>query len=212
LHSNLGGHCMSLRAKGAPAGRKGTLKSVVRPFLIIFSAVLAFFGSVAVNAQNGSPVAPGRPQTPKQVNPEPSNELTLETPKSPLATEDVPVQNAFEVAVPAQDYTATAYSLNGRTASGEHVRRGIIAADPRVLPLGSVVKLHAGSYTGIYHVKDTGGKIKGRRIDIYMPSTTEARRFGRQAVRIEVLRRTRPTGGKSTVQAIPASKKKPVRQ
>lgn len=203
---------MSLRAQGAPAGRKGTLKSVFRPFLIICSSLLAFFGGVAVNAQNGSPVATGKPQTPKQGNSEPSNELTLETPKSPLATEDVPVQNAYEVAVPARDFTATAYSLSGRTASGEYVRRGIIAADPRVLPLGSVVKVHAGSYTGIYHVKDTGGKIKGRRIDIYMPSTVEARRFGRQAVRIEVLRRNRPAGGKSTVQAVPASKKKPVRQ
>ena len=81
-------------------------------------------------------------------------------------------------------FVATAYCLRGRTASGSRVRNGIIAADPRVLRLGSRVNLGAGSYSGNYVVADTGGKIKGKRIDIWMASCAEARRFGRRTVTV----------------------------
>jgi len=81
-------------------------------------------------------------------------------------------------------FTATAYCLKGRTAMGHGVRRGIIAADPRVLRLGSRVNLGAGAYSGQYLVSDTGGKIKGRKIDIWVASCSEARRFGRRTVSI----------------------------
>jgi 3D (Asp-Asp-Asp) domain-containing protein len=84
----------------------------------------------------------------------------------------------------AGTYTATAYCLKGRTAMGHGVRRGIIAADPRVLKLGSKVSLNGGGYTGQYLVSDTGGKIKGRKIDIWVASCAEARKFGRRTVSI----------------------------
>ena len=93
---------------------------------------------------------------------------------------------------PAVTYTATAYSLRGRTATGGSVRRGIIAADRRVLPLGTRVRLEAGSYSGEYLVADTGGAVRGRKIDIWVPQTSEAMRFGRRPVRLTVLTRTRP--------------------
>lgn len=99
--------------------------------------------------------------------------------------------------VPATHYVATAYSLRGRTASGRMVSKGLIAADPRVLPLGSRVKLEAGGYSGEYLVADTGGMIKGKRIDIWIPSSREAMRFGRRKVKLTVLsypqRRARKT-------------------
>ena len=67
-------------------------------------------------------------------------------------------------------------------------RRGIVAADPDVLPLGSRVQISdAGSYDGEYVVADTGRKIQGRRIDIYLPDHREARRFGKKRVRVRVL-------------------------
>ena len=85
---------------------------------------------------------------------------------------------------------ATAYTGHGRTASGKPVRRGMVAADRRVLPLGTKVRLkNAGQYSGVYRVEDTGGKIRGRKIDIYMPSRRAAKRFGRQTVKVEVLTR-----------------------
>ena len=87
-------------------------------------------------------------------------------------------------AVSKGSFTATAYCLKGRTALGHGVRRGIIAADPRILKLGSNVNLGAGSYSGNYLVSDTGGRIKGRKIDIWVPSCSEARRFGRRTITI----------------------------
>ncbi|HLM55482.1 MAG TPA: hypothetical protein VK422_05095, partial [Pyrinomonadaceae bacterium] len=53
-----------------------------------------------------------------------------------------------QLKVPTLTFTATAYSLRGRTASGRGVARGIIAADRRVLPLGTRVRIDAGNYTG----------------------------------------------------------------
>ena len=84
-------------------------------------------------------------------------------------------------------YVATAYSLRGRTASGRYVSKGIIAADPRVLPLGSRVRLEAGPWSGEYLVADTGGVIRGRKIDIWTPTSREAMRFGRRTVKLTVL-------------------------
>ncbi len=81
-------------------------------------------------------------------------------------------------------FTATAYCLRGRTAMGHGVRRGIIAADPRVLKLGSNIVVSGGGYSGTYLVSDTGGKIKGNRLDIWMPSCAEARKFGRRTVQV----------------------------
>lgn len=89
--------------------------------------------------------------------------------------------------VPPVAYVATAYSLRGKTASGRMVGRGLIAADPRVLPLGSRVRLDHPGYSGEYLVADTGGMIRGRRIDIWIPSTREAMRFGRRTVKLTVL-------------------------
>ena len=97
-----------------------------------------------------------------------------------------------ESSSPAVTFTATAYSLRGRTASGRMVSRGVIAADRRLLPIGTRVRLEAGSYTGEYVVADTGGAVRGRRIDIWVPNTSEAMRFGRRPVRLTVLARTRP--------------------
>jgi len=89
-------------------------------------------------------------------------------------------------------FTATAYSLRGRTASGQTVRRGVIAADRRVLPIGTRVRLQAGAYSGEYVVADTGGAVKGRKIDVWVPSTREALQFGRRPVKLTVLTRVRP--------------------
>ena len=90
-------------------------------------------------------------------------------------------------AAPVQTYVATAYSLRGRTASGKFVAKGLIAADPSVLPLGSRVRLEAGPYSGEYLVADTGGAVRGRHIDIWTPSTREAMRFGRRSIKLTVL-------------------------
>jgi len=81
-------------------------------------------------------------------------------------------------------FSASAYCFSGRTATGQAVRRGLIAADPRVLKLGSTVYINAGQWSGTYTVSDTGGGIKGKRVDIWVPNCGEARRFGRRSVEV----------------------------
>ncbi len=85
-------------------------------------------------------------------------------------------------------YIATAYAQQGLTASGTYVHRHVVAADPELLPIGTRLKIkHAGRYSGEYVVADTGAKIIGRKLDIYVPSERACRKFGRKAVTVRVL-------------------------
>jgi 3D (Asp-Asp-Asp) domain-containing protein len=85
--------------------------------------------------------------------------------------------------------TATAYCDKGTTDSGEQTRRGTIAADPRVLPMGSVVNIDVPlpKYSGTYTVVDTGAKIKGSKVDIFIPNCASAKEFGKRVVRVSVV-------------------------
>lgn len=85
-------------------------------------------------------------------------------------------------------YVATAYAITGITASGEWTHRHVVAADPDILPIGTRIKIRrAGRYSGEYVVADTGAKIQGRRLDIYMPSDPECKKFGVKRVRVKVI-------------------------
>jgi 3D (Asp-Asp-Asp) domain-containing protein len=86
-------------------------------------------------------------------------------------------------------FIATAYSVEGTGASGKWSHPGTVAADRTVLPLNSRIRVYgAGQYSGDYTVEDTGGKVDGHHIDIYMPSLAEAKKFGRQRVRVVILK------------------------
>jgi 3D (Asp-Asp-Asp) domain-containing protein len=87
-------------------------------------------------------------------------------------------------------FTATAYCKGTMTASGVNVRPGIAAADPQLLPVGSVVRVDklADRYDGIYTVMDTGPKVQGRHVDIYLWSCNDALQLGRRAISLTVLR------------------------
>jgi 3D (Asp-Asp-Asp) domain-containing protein len=87
-------------------------------------------------------------------------------------------------------FEATAYCKGLTTASGVNVRAGIAAADPKVLPIGSVVQVSGvpEPHRGIYTVLDTGPEVQGRELDLYMWSCHEALAFGRRRVDLTVLR------------------------
>ena len=87
-------------------------------------------------------------------------------------------------------FSATAYCKGTTTASGVVVRTGIAAADPKILPVGSVVNVATGDqkYNGVYTVMDTGPRVQGRLLDLYMWSCHEALRFGHKGVDVTVLR------------------------
>ncbi len=88
------------------------------------------------------------------------------------------------------DFVATAYCRGQTTASGVDVQAGIAAADEALLPEGSVVSV-AGvpeQYRGIYTVMDTGPKVLGKHVDLYMWNCDEAVDFGRRDIVLTVLR------------------------
>ena len=87
-------------------------------------------------------------------------------------------------------FTATAYCKGTTTASGVNVRTGIAAADPDLLPVGSVIQVYqlGERYNGIYTIMDTGPAVQGRHIDIYMWSCNEALELGRRDIAINLLR------------------------
>ncbi len=87
-------------------------------------------------------------------------------------------------------FTATAYCKGTTTASGVNVRTGIAAADPELLPVGSVIQVYklGERYNGIYTIMDTGPAVQGRHIDIYMWSCNEALQLGRRDIAVNVLR------------------------
>jgi len=87
-------------------------------------------------------------------------------------------------------FTASAYCKGEVTASGVAPQTGIAAADPALLPVGSVVHIAslATEHDGIYTILDTGPAVRGREIDVYMWSCNEALAFGRHTVQLTVLR------------------------
>ncbi len=84
---------------------------------------------------------------------------------------------------------ATAYCERGTTKSGVRAQPGVVAADIRHLPIGTRLKVVAPgqSYEGVYTVLDTGSKIRGRDLDIFMASCSRARRFGKRPVQVRIL-------------------------
>jgi 3D (Asp-Asp-Asp) domain-containing protein len=80
---------------------------------------------------------------------------------------------------------AVAYYLPGSTALGVPVRKGVIAVDPKLIPLGT--KLHVPGY-GPGLAADVGYAIKGRIIDLWFPTTAKAQDWGRRTVTITVYR------------------------
>jgi 3D (Asp-Asp-Asp) domain-containing protein len=84
---------------------------------------------------------------------------------------------------------ATAYCLNGDTSTGTQARSGTVAADPRVLPMGTTIRV-----TGLmsprpqtFTVADTGPAVKGNEIDVFIDDCARAKKFGRRRVQVRVL-------------------------
>ncbi|BBN99360.1 3D domain-containing protein [Sporolactobacillus terrae] len=85
--------------------------------------------------------------------------------------------------------SATAYCEMGRTATGynykKHPKAKAIAVDPRVIPLGSKVYIPGYGYA---IARDTGGRIKGKIIDVHFKTRKQAIKWGRKKLKIRVYR------------------------
>jgi len=93
---------------------------------------------------------------------------------------------------PAGSFVATAYCRGTITAAGTRVREGVVAADPAVLPLGTVIRVGGlgQRYNRVYHVMDTGRSVRGHRIDVYVNNCAEAIEFGRRPAVVSVINPT----------------------
>ncbi|MDD4569060.1 MAG: ubiquitin-like domain-containing protein [Tepidanaerobacteraceae bacterium] len=81
---------------------------------------------------------------------------------------------------------ATAYTHTGnRTATGTTARVGVVAVDPKVIPLGT--RVYVDGY-GFARAEDTGGAIKGDKIDLFMDTGEETKLFGRRWVTVYILK------------------------
>ncbi|WP_438314055.1 ubiquitin-like domain-containing protein [Sporosarcina sp. FA9] len=93
-----------------------------------------------------------------------------------------------EFYVTATAYTAHCNGCSGITATGINLRSNpnlkVIAVDPSVIPLGSKVWVEGYGYAV---AGDTGGAIKGMKIDLHVPTKSDAYKFGRRQVKVKVI-------------------------
>ena len=82
-------------------------------------------------------------------------------------------------------FKITAYCMGTTTFTGKPVKVGMCAVDPRVIPLGSKVIIKG---IGTFVAEDTGGKVKGRTIDIYIPDCEKAWEFGVKRASVKIRR------------------------
>jgi 3D (Asp-Asp-Asp) domain-containing protein len=85
--------------------------------------------------------------------------------------------------------TATAYCLTGETATGTQAKSGTVAADPKVLPMGTTIRVTGllSSRPQTFTVADTGPAVKGNEIDIFISDCARAKKFGRRPVQVRVM-------------------------
>src|SRR4030095_2108362 len=129
------------------------------------------------------------PPVEPQVSPaQPALDLKLPDPPPPSPTGINFAITARNHVVAPRSFKATAYSLRGRTATGIQTQPGVLAAEPRIPPLRFVGHAKDASSSGVYIVHDTGTRVKGNLVDVWVPSSREARTFGRRQAQLQVLR------------------------
>ncbi|OED31467.1 peptidoglycan-binding protein [Planococcus maritimus] len=128
--------------------------------------------------------APAKQEAPKstQAAPTPASAPAAATPAA------ASTQSGKEMTVSATAYTAYCAGCSGITRTGIDLRSNpnqkVIAVDPSVIPLGSKVWVE-GYGTAI--AGDTGGAIKGNKIDVFIPTQSEALKWGRKNITIKIL-------------------------
>ncbi len=114
---------------------------------------------------------------------EPVKQIIAYNPKSKTVTKQGLPDNVWinrEMIVEATAYTFT----GNNTATGVAPRVGLVAVDPKVIPLGT--KLYIEGY-GMALAADTGGAIKGMKVDVFFNTLKECLNWGRRKVKIYVL-------------------------
>ena len=110
--------------------------------------------------------------------------------KDPIIIKEIQTQTLEWFYFVATGYSANdpSQGTNSKTSTGKEVYEGIIAVDPDIIPLGSLVEIKD---IGIFVAEDIGGKIKGNRIDIFFASKEKALAFGRQQIWLRMVEDTK---------------------
>ena len=157
-------------------GEKGILRQVVKTFET---------GGQIIDQQVKSSI---ELKSPKQ-------EVILQNSK-PVPKKRVVIQKSLPTAEESLDLTkmkisltlnveSTAYTYTGnKTATGVEPREGLIAVDPKVIAMGSKVYIEGYGYA---IAADTGGAIRGNRIDVFFPTLRQCMDWGRRSVHIYVM-------------------------
>lgn len=115
-----------------------------------------------------------------------SQETNIQASTKPTETEEK--EAGKTITVEATAYTASCEGCSGVTSTGINLKENpdmkVISVDPSVIPLGS--KVHVEGY-GNAIAGDTGGAIKGNKIDIFIPNHDDAINYGRQQVEVTIL-------------------------
>ncbi|MPL67862.1 hypothetical protein SDC9_13565 [bioreactor metagenome] len=137
----------------------------------------------AANTTTGTPPIEATQQI-NQERPAADNKVSLNAKNAPPKYEKVLSVKATAYAPGPHDND----QWGNKTYTGEQIRPGIIAVDPDVIPLGSQVYIQYPNGHGEYAVaSDTGGAIKGNRIDVAKWTVNEAEDFGIQHVKVFVV-------------------------
>ncbi|WP_160721052.1 LysM peptidoglycan-binding domain-containing protein [Bacillus sp. USDA818B3_A] len=129
----------------------------------------------APEAEPAEPVSESKPASKAPVTPAVKAESTEE-------------DNSKEITVKATAYTASCEGCSGTTATGVDLKANpdakVIAVDPKVIPLGS--KVYVEGY-GVATAADTGGAIKGNRIDVFIATEQEALEWGNKHITVKII-------------------------
>lgn len=131
---------------------------------------------------------PAVSEKPKQSAPKAQKESTQKQNKATAPTTSTNKSSSKVMTVRATAYTASCEGCSGITATGinlkENPNKKVISVDPSVIPLGS--KVYVEGY-GEAIAGDTGGAIKGKKIDVFIPSKQDAIHFGVKQLKVTIL-------------------------
>lgn len=124
--------------------------------------------------------------TKKDVKIEPATDAVFHMGKSGIQlTDRGSFTRAKVITMESSAYLPSQGSGTGRTASGMKAKVGVVAVDPKVIKLGTL--LYVEGY-GLAVAADTGGAIKGNKIDVCLPTMAKARKWGRRKVKVHIFR------------------------
>lgn len=122
--------------------------------------------------------------TKKEVKVDPAIDATFHMGRSGLQlTDRGSFTRAKVVTMESTAYLPSDGSGTGRTASGIQAKHGIVAVDPRVIKIGTLVYVEG---YGLAVAADTGGAIKGNKIDVCIQSRSAAMQWGRRKVKVHI--------------------------